>query len=69
LPEGLRDGEAGSAPFRLSLGIRLTTEEKHGKPQSGQPSSHRTTRCVDLVVFSVTASAGLLDVISPRLPG
>jgi hypothetical protein len=45
--EGLRDGEAGRAPFfSLCPGIRLTTEEKHGKPQSGQPSSHRTARCV-----------------------
>jgi hypothetical protein len=31
--EGLRDGEAGRAPFQLYPGIHLTTEEKHGKPQ------------------------------------
>jgi hypothetical protein len=37
LAEGLRDGEAGRAPFQLCPGIRLTTQEKHGKPQSGQP--------------------------------
>jgi hypothetical protein len=36
--EGLRDEEAGRAPFQLCPGIRLTTEEKHGKPQSGQVS-------------------------------
>jgi hypothetical protein len=49
--EGLRDGETGSAPFQLCPGIRLTTEEKHGRPQSGGPSSNRTTRCTDLAVF------------------
>jgi hypothetical protein len=48
--------------------IRLTTEEKHGKPQSGQPSSHRTARCTDLAVFWGTASPGLPDVRSPRFP-
>jgi hypothetical protein len=37
--------------FSLYPGIRLTTEEKHGKPQSGQPRSHRTARCADLAVF------------------
>jgi hypothetical protein len=49
--EGLRDGEAGRAPFQLCPGIRLTTEEKQGKPQSGQPSSPGTARCADLAVF------------------
>jgi hypothetical protein len=49
--EGLRDGEADRAPCRLCPGIRLTTEEKHGKPRSLQPSSHRTTSCADLAVF------------------
>jgi hypothetical protein len=43
--ECLRDGEAGRTPFELCPDIRPTTEEKHGKPQSGQPSSHRSTRC------------------------
>jgi hypothetical protein len=33
----------------LCPGIRLTTEEKHGKPQSEQPSSPGTARCADLV--------------------
>jgi hypothetical protein len=33
--EGLRDGEVGRAPFQPCRGIRLTTEEKHGRPQSG----------------------------------
>jgi hypothetical protein len=67
--EGLRDGEADSAPFQLCPGIRLTTEEKHGKTQSGGPSSHRTACCTDLAVLCGTASAGLLDAGSPRLPG
>jgi hypothetical protein len=67
--EGLRDGEAGRAPFELCPGIRLTTEEKHEEPQSGLPSSHRTTRCTDLAVYLGTTSAGLLHVSSPRLPG
>jgi hypothetical protein len=48
--EGLRDGEAGCAPFQLCPGIRLTTEEKHGKPQSGQPSGQGTARCADVAV-------------------
>jgi hypothetical protein len=34
-------GKAGSGPFELDTGICLTPEEKHGKPQSGQPSSWR----------------------------
>jgi hypothetical protein len=54
--------------FSLCPGIRLTTEEKHGKHQSGQPSSQGTARCADLAVFWGTASAGLLEVRSPRLP-
>jgi hypothetical protein len=54
--------------FSLSPGICLTTEEKHGKSQSGQPSSPETARCADLAVFSGTAPAGLLDVRSPRFP-
>jgi hypothetical protein len=54
--------------FSLCPGIRLTTEEKRGKPQSGQPSSPGTARCADLDVFWGTASAGLLDVRSPRSP-
>jgi hypothetical protein len=44
-------GEADRAAFQLCPGIRVTTEEKHGKPQSGQASSHRTIRCVNLAVF------------------
>jgi hypothetical protein len=60
-------GEAGRAPFESYPGIWLTTAQKHGKPQSGQPISHRTTRCADLAVFWGTASAGLLHVSSPRL--
>jgi hypothetical protein len=55
-------------PLLPSAGIRLTTEEKHGKPQSGQPSSQGTARCADLAVFWGTGSAGLLDVRSPRFP-
>jgi hypothetical protein len=35
----------------LCPGSRLTTVEKHGKPQSGQPSSPGTARCGDLAVF------------------
>jgi hypothetical protein len=35
----------------LCPGIRLTTEEEHGEPQSGQPSSPGTARCADLAVF------------------
>jgi hypothetical protein len=36
LVEGLYDwGEAGHAPLSIIPGICLTTEEKHGKPQSG----------------------------------
>jgi hypothetical protein len=54
--------------FSLWPGIRFTTEEKHGKPQSGQPSSPGTARCADLAAFWGTASAGLLDVRSPRFP-
>jgi hypothetical protein len=49
--EGLRDGEAGRAPFALCPHIHLTTEEKHGKPHSGRPSSHRTAHCAGLAVF------------------
>jgi hypothetical protein len=37
--------------FSLCPGIRLTTEEKHGKPLSVQPSSPGTSRCADLAVF------------------
>jgi hypothetical protein len=37
--------------FSLCPGTRLTTEEEHGKPQSGQPSSPGTARCADLAVF------------------
>jgi hypothetical protein len=37
--------------FSLCPGIHLTTEEKHGKPQSEQPSSPGTARCADLAVF------------------
>jgi hypothetical protein len=33
--EDLCDREVGRAPFELYLGVCLTTEEKHGKPQSG----------------------------------
>jgi hypothetical protein len=51
LTEGLRDGEAGRAPFLIMPWHSLTTEEKHGKPQSGQPSSPGTARCADLAVF------------------
>jgi hypothetical protein len=43
--------EAGRAPFQLCPGIRLTTEEKHGKSQSGQPSSHRAARCAKMAVL------------------
>jgi hypothetical protein len=34
-------GEGGRCPFGLYNGICLTTEEEHGKTQSGQPSSWR----------------------------
>jgi hypothetical protein len=44
-------GRRAVPPFSLCPGIRLTTEEKHGKPQSGQPSSPGTARCADLAVF------------------
>jgi hypothetical protein len=54
--------------FSSCPGIRLTTEEKHGKPQSGQPSGQGTARCANLAVFWGTASAGLLHVGSPLLP-
>jgi hypothetical protein len=39
-------GGGGCNPFQLYLGICHTTEEKHGKPQSGKPAS------VTLVVAS-----------------
>jgi hypothetical protein len=61
--------KAGRAPFVLYPGICLTTEEKHGKPQSVYPSSHSTTSCAHLAALRGTASAGLLHVSSPRLPG
>jgi hypothetical protein len=63
--EGLRPLwlETGRSPFELYPGICLTTEEKHG-----QPGSPGTARCADLAVFWGTASAGLLDVRSPRFP-
>jgi hypothetical protein len=36
LAEGFHDwGLVGRAPFELYPGICLTTEEKHGQPQSG----------------------------------
>jgi hypothetical protein len=43
----------GRRPYLFSImpDIRLTTEENHGKPQSEQPSSHRTAPCADLAVF------------------
>jgi hypothetical protein len=66
--EGLRDGETGRAPFLIMACIRLKTEKKHGKPQSGQPSSQGTASCADFAVFRGTASAGLLHVSSPQLP-
>jgi hypothetical protein len=83
LAEGLCDVGGGGGPlwlkasvmgrravplFSLCPGIRLTTEEKHGEPQSGQPSSPGTARWPDLAVFWGTASAGLLDVRSTRFP-
>jgi hypothetical protein len=43
--------EASRASLELYPGIYLTTEEKHGNPQSGYSSSHRTTHCADLAVF------------------
>jgi hypothetical protein len=49
--EGLRDGEADSAPFELYPGICLATEEKHGRRQTVYPSSHSTARCAHLVSF------------------
>jgi hypothetical protein len=67
--EGLHDGEAGHAPFQLSPGIRLTTEEKHGKPQSGQPSSHRTTRCANLAVFEGLPRLACWTSVHPSYPG
>jgi hypothetical protein len=36
-------GKAGRATFELYPGICLTTEEKHGKPQSGRPSQVQNT--------------------------
>jgi hypothetical protein len=35
LAEGLYDWGRAMPPFQLYPGICLTTEEKHGKPQSG----------------------------------
>jgi hypothetical protein len=69
---GWRPPSWGGGPcpfFSLCPGIHLTNEQNHGKPQSGQPSSPGTARCADLALFWGTASAGLLDVRSPRLPG
>jgi hypothetical protein len=37
--------------FSFCPGIRLTTEEKYGKPQSGQPNSPGTARCDEFAVF------------------
>jgi hypothetical protein len=53
----------------LRHGIRLTTEEKQGKHQSGQPKFPGIARCAEVGVFSGIVTAGLLDVISHRLPG
>jgi hypothetical protein len=40
--EGLHDWGRWAVPlFELYPGICLTTEENHGKPQSGKPSSWR----------------------------
>jgi hypothetical protein len=49
--EGLVMGRRAVPLFSLCRGIRLTTEKKHGKPQSGQPSSHGTARSAALAVF------------------
>jgi hypothetical protein len=40
LAEGLHDQGMWAVPlFRVHPGICLTTKEKHGKPQSGEPAS------------------------------
>jgi hypothetical protein len=49
--EGLRQREAGRAPFQLRSGILFTTDENHGKPQSGQeqPQDHSLRRLACLL--------------------
>jgi hypothetical protein len=37
--------------FSLRLGIPLTIEEKHGKPQSRQANGPGTSRCAHLAIF------------------
>jgi hypothetical protein len=62
--------DAGRAPFQLYPGICLTTDENTENLSQDSPvATGLTTRCADLAVFSGTASAGLLHVSSPRLPG
>jgi hypothetical protein len=56
--ERLRDGEAGRATFQLCPGICLTTEEKHGKPQSEQPQDCSLRRLGCLLRDSLGWPAG-----------
>jgi hypothetical protein len=44
-------GRRDVPPFSLCLGIRLTTEKKHGKHQERQPSSPGTALCAKLAVI------------------
>jgi hypothetical protein len=63
LAEGLRDREGGPCPLWI---IPWHLPYKWGKAWK---TSVRTTRCADLAIFWGAASAGLLLVSSPRLPG
>jgi hypothetical protein len=67
--EGLRDRGGGPCPFFTTPWHLSYNWGKARKSQSGYPTSHRASRCANLAVFWGTASAGLLHVGSPRLPG
>jgi hypothetical protein len=54
--------------FQSYTDICLTTEKKHGKPQSVSPVSVRYSSCVFLAAFWGVTSTSLLIISPPRLP-
>jgi hypothetical protein len=56
-------------PFsQFYTGIHLTTDGKHGKPQSGQPDSVTLFVASNLAAVLGSASTGLQSISPPRLP-
>jgi hypothetical protein len=61
-------GEGGPCPFELCLGICLATEEKHGKPQSGLPSSWRLLVAQTYLPFYGQPRLACWTISPPRSP-